>query len=184
MHVTGGRIRGNRLKVPRKAGVRPTTSIVRQAIFSILENSAVDWNRVLDLYAGSGTLGIEALSRKAQWVDFVDQNRKCCDIIRANLQKARLSDRAHVYCCSVNKAIAFLDNRYDIIFIDPPYSDRTLNGLIGDLAVSKLLMDNSIVVACHGNRFPLNSPPDGLNLITERHYGGTFVSIYQRELKA
>jgi 16S rRNA (guanine966-N2)-methyltransferase len=184
MQVTGGRIRGNRLKVPRKAGVRPTTSVVRQAIFSILENSAVDWNRVLDLYAGSGTLGIEALSRKAQWVDFVDQNRKCCDIIRANLQKARLSDRAHVYCCSVNKAIAFLDNRYNIIFIDPPYSDHTLNGLIGNLAVSELLMKDSIVVVCHDNRFALDSSLDGLNLVTERKYGGTLLSIFHKELEA
>jgi 16S rRNA (guanine966-N2)-methyltransferase len=183
MQITGGRIRGNRLKVPRRVGVRPTTSIVRQAIFSILENSAVDWNQVLDLYAGSGTLGIEALSRKAEWVDFVDQNRKCCDIIRTNLQKARLSDRAHVYCCSVNKAIAFLDKRYDIIFIDPPYSDHTLNGLIGNLAVSELLMNDSTVVVCHGNRFPLDSSPDGLSLVTERKYGGTFLSIYQKELE-
>jgi 16S rRNA (guanine966-N2)-methyltransferase len=183
MQVTGGKIKGNRLKVPRNPQVRPTTSMARQAIFSILENSATDWNRVLDLYAGSGTLGIEALSREAEWADFVDQNRKCCDIIKTNLEKAGLSHKAHVYCCSANKAISFLDNRYDIVFIDPPYSDPAANDLIGNLAVSRLLADNSVVVVCHGNRFPLDSSPDGLNLITERNYGDTFVSIYQKELK-
>lgn len=183
MQVTGGKIKGNRLKVPRKRSVRPTTSVVRQAIFSILENSAVDWCRVLDLYAGGGTLGIEALSRNAEWADFVDQNKKCCDIIKANLEKARLSHKAHVYCCSANKAISFLDKKYDIIFIDPPYSDSAANALIANLAVSDLLTNNSVVVVCHGNRFPLNSSADGLKLIRERNYGDTFVSIYQRELR-
>jgi len=181
MQVTGGQIKGNRLTVPRRPAVRPTTNMARQAIFSILENTAVDWCRVLDLYAGSGTLGIEALSRNAEWADFVDQNRKCCDIVKRNLEKARLSDKAHVYCCSAHKAIAFLNNKYDIVFIDPPYSDPTANDLMANLALSKLLVENSVVVVCHGNRFPLNSSHDGLNLLKERHYGDTFVSIYQME---
>lgn len=183
MQVTGGQIKGNRLKVPGKPVVRPTTSMARQAIFSILGNMAGDWCRVLDLYAGGGTLGIEALSRKAEWADFVDQNKKCCDTIKLNLEKAGLTDKAHVYCCSAHKAIAFLKNKYDIVFIDPPYSDPTTNDLMANLAVSKLLVENSVVVVCHSNRFPLSSSHDGLNLVKERRYGDTFVSIYQMELK-
>jgi len=82
--------------------------MVRQAIFSILENTAVDWCRVLDLYAGSGTLGIEALSRNAEWADFVDQNRKCCDIIKRNLEKAQ--DRLQVAQANYNLAVIGIDD--------------------------------------------------------------------------
>ena len=164
--------------------VRPTTNAARQAIFSILENNAVDWHRVLDLYAGCGTLGIEALSRRAEWADFADQSKKCCDIIKRNLEKVGLSDKAHIYCCAANKAISFLNKKYDIIFIDPPYLNPTTNDLIANLAASKLLGENSVVVVCHGNRLPLNSSYNGLHLTKEHRYGDTLISIYQRELKS
>jgi len=82
MRVTGGKVKGTRLKTLPRHSIRPTTSVVKQAIFSLLENSTANWRQVLDLYAGSGALGIEALSRRAERVDFVDYRKKCCDIIR------------------------------------------------------------------------------------------------------
>jgi 16S rRNA (guanine(966)-N(2))-methyltransferase RsmD len=162
--------------------VRPTTSVVRQAIFSLLDNSAANWRRVLDLYAGSGALGIEALSRGAEWVDFVDYRRGCCEIIRGNLEKIGELHRAHVYCCSVKKALSFLEGSYDIIFIDPPYSDPSVHNLLMNLAESRLLSEGSLVVVCHGNRFPLSSNYGGLRLVRERRYGDTFISIYGKEV--
>jgi 16S rRNA (guanine966-N2)-methyltransferase len=181
MQVTGGKAKGARLKTLRKRSVRPTTGTVRQAVFSLLDNSTATWGRVLDLYAGSGALGIEALSRDAKWVDFVEYRKSCCDIIRANLKKTGEAHRAHVYCCSVSKAIRFLDTGYDVVFADPPYSDPSVSDLLADLARSRLLTKNSTVVVSHANRFPLETEYDGLRLVKERRYGDSHISIYQKE---
>ena len=181
MRVTGGKVRGTHLKALPKGSIRPTTSVVRQAIFSLLDNSTANWDRVLDLFAGTGALGIEALSRRAEWVDFVDYRRSCCDIIRSNLERIGELQRAHIYCCSVTKALGFLDDSYDIIFIDPPYSNPSADNLLINLAKSNLLREDSTIVLCHANRFPLKSDYDGLHLIRQRRYGDTFISIYQKE---
>lgn len=180
MRVTGGKAKGARLKTLPKRSIRPTTGVVRQAIFSLLQNSVARWERVLDLYAGSGALGIEALSRGAKWVDFVDHRKSCCDVIKSNLDKIGASGRAHVYCCAATKAMSFLTHTYDVVFLDPPYSDPATGDLLLSLARSKLLCESSIVVLCHANRFPLSSNYDGLKLVKERRYGDTFISIYQK----
>lgn len=182
MRVTGGKVKGTHLKTLPRRSIRPTTSVARQAIFSLLENSTVNWRKVLDLYAGSGALGIEALSRRAEWADFVDHRRSCCDIIRTNLEKIGELQRAHVYCCSVSRALSFLDSAYDIIFVDPPYSDPSANNLLMNLAKSKLLAEDSTIVLCHANRFPLDSNYDGLHLVKQRRYGDTFIFVYQKEV--
>ena len=182
MRVTGGKVKGIHLKTLPRHSIRPTTSVVKQAIFSLLDNSTANWSCVLDLYAGSGALGIEALSRRAEWVDFVDHRRSCCDLIRTNLQRIGELDRAHVYCCSVSKAIGFLEKSYDIVFADPPYSDPSADSLLIILAESKLLRENSTVVLCHANRFPLKSDYDHLHLVKQRRYGDTFIFMYQKEV--
>ena len=87
MRITGGIAKGQQLKVPRKGPVRPTTDRVREAIFSMVPPLTDQWSRGLDLYAGTGALGIEALSRNAEWVDFVDNQPKCCAIIKQNLRR-------------------------------------------------------------------------------------------------
>jgi len=181
MRVTGGKVKGTRLKTLPRHSIRPTTSVVRQAIFSLLENRPTNWRQVLDLYAGSGALGIEALSRRAEWVDFVDHRKSCCELIRTNLEKIGKLQQAHIYCCSVSKALAFLNSSYDIIFIDPPYSNVSTNNLLINLAESNLPRENSTIVLCHANRFPLNSDYDGLHLVKQRRYGDTFIFIYQKE---
>ncbi len=182
MRVTGGKVKGTHLRTLPGRSIRPTTGVAKRAIFSLLESTGVNWRRVLDLYAGTGALGIEALSHGAEWVDFVDHRRGCCDIIRTNLGRIGESQRAHVYCCSVNRAVSFLDSTYDIIFADPPYSDPSADDLLANLAKSKLLGQNSALVLCHGNRFRLDSAYEGLHLVKQRRYGDTFVFIYQKEV--
>jgi 16S rRNA (guanine966-N2)-methyltransferase len=182
MRVTGGKVKGIHLKTLPRRSIRPTTSVVRQAIFSLLDNSTASWASVLDLYAGTGALGIEALSRGAERVDFVDQRRSCCHIIRTNLERIGELQRTHIYCSTASKAVDFLENTYDIIFLDPPYSDSSTHDLMVNLAKSKLVGNDSMVVLCHGNRFPLDSDYDGLHLVKERRYGDTFVFIYQKEV--
>ncbi len=182
MRVSGGKVKGARLKTLPRRSIRPTTSVVRQAIFSLLENRVTNWQCVLDLYAGSGALGIEALSRGAEWADFVDYKKSCCDLIRTNLEKIGGLDCAHIYCCNVNKALTFLNKIYGIVFIDPPYSNSTTNNLLVNLARSKLLEGDSTIVLSHANRFPLNSDYDSLHIIDQRRYGDTFIFIYRKEV--
>lgn len=179
MRITGGKAKGIQLKTLQSQSLRPTTDSVRQAIFSILQNMPTDWGRIADFYAGTGALGIEALSRDAEWVDFVEQSKKCCDLIKYNLEKTRTSASAHVYCCNVNRAVTFLDNNYDIIFLDPPYSLSSIDNVLASIAGSKLIGNNSIVVLCHTKRFSPSPVYDKLCLIKQFHYGDTSISTFQ-----
>ena len=183
MRVIAGKAKGHLLKVPKGTPTRPATDLVRGAIFSILENITHDWTRVLDLFSGSGALGIEALSRGAGWVDFVDRERRCCDIIRQNLEKTEFTEKSHVYCCDVAKAISFLDKEYNIILMDPPYSDSSIGKLITKLATSRLVGTDSIVVTTHSHRLPLAQTYAALNLFKERRHGDSCISLYRKESK-
>jgi len=180
MRIITGKAKGHRLKVPKGTVVRPATDLVRGAIFSILETTTGDWAQVLDLFAGSGALGIEALSRGAGWVDFVERKPRCCAIIKQNLEKAKLEAQAHIYCCSVAKAISFLDKEYSIILIDPPYSDSSIGSLVMQLATSKLVGVSSTVVVTHSSHLPLSSSYAELNLIKERRHGDSCIAVYQK----
>ena len=180
MRITGGVARGQQLKVPKNGTVRPTTDRVREAIFSMLAPLTANRFTGLDLYAGTGALGIEALSRDAERVDFVEHDPRCCAIIKQNLQKIGFSQKAHVYCCSAAKALTFLEERYDIVFMDPPYSDRYINQIAAQLAISKIVDGESLVVISHASRAPLQDSYDGLSRIKEKKYGDTCISIYQK----
>ncbi len=183
MRVITGKAKGHRLKVPKGTTTRPATDLVRGAIFSILETTTDYWAEVLDLFSGSGALGIEALSRGAGWVDFVEHKPRCCGIIRQNLEKTKLKEWSHLYCCDVAKALSFLDKEYSIVLMDPPYFNSSIGSLVTQLANSKLVGTNSIVVVTHSPHFPLDSTYATLNLIKERRHGDSCIAIYQKENK-
>ncbi len=180
MRVIAGKAKGHRLKVPKGTVTRPATDLVRGAIFSILENLTDNWTQVLDLFSGSGALGIEALSRGAGWVDFVEREPRCCGIIRQNLEKTKLAAQAHIYCCSVVKALSFLNKEYNIILMDPPYSDSSISNIIAQLATSKLVGANSIVVVTHSTHLSLSTAYHPLKLLKEYHHGDSYVAIYKK----
>ncbi len=177
MRVVAGKVKGHRIESVK--GIRPTSDLVRGAIFSMLESMVSDWSRVLDLYAGTGALGIEALSRGAGWGDFVEQSPRCCAIIKENLEMTGLAGQAHVYCCSARKALSFLNNKYSVIFLDPPYSDHSINSILGELASSSLVGEGSTIVVEHSSRLPLNSAYGNFHLRKYRRHGDTCISIYQ-----
>jgi 16S rRNA (guanine966-N2)-methyltransferase len=183
MRVIAGKAKGHRLKFPKGTSTRPATDLVRGAIFSILENITSHWAQVLDLFSGSGALGIEALSRGAGWVDFVESEPRCCGIIKENLEKTKLTAQARVYCCSVAKALSFLEKEYNIILMDPPYSNPSIGKLITQLATSRMVGINSTVVVTHSPHFPLNATYATLNLIKEHRHGDSCISIYQKEVR-
>ena len=184
MRVIAGKAKGHRLKAPKRTATRPATDLVRGAIFSILETIADDWTRVLDLFSGSGALGIEALSRGAGWVDFVEHSPLCCGIIKQNLEKTKLEARSHIYCCPVTKVFSFLDKEYGIILMDPPYSDSSIGNLIAQLATSKLVGEDSVVVVTHSPHLSLEPAYATLDLFKEHRHGDSCIAIYRKESKS
>lgn len=149
VRIAGGRLRGAVLRVPVSA--RPTTGRVREALFSIL-GGRVDGARVLDLFAGSGALGIEALSRGASRLVAVESDRAACLALRANFDRLELADVARLLAMPVERALSRLDGSFDLVFADPPYQ----------LDVSSLMAELSGVLA-----------PQGL-LVVERGLGSRF----------
>ncbi len=180
MRVIAGEAKGRRLKAPGRP-TRPATELVRGAIFSILENITSDWTQVLDLFSGSGALGIEALSRGAAWVDFVEREPGCCAIIKENLENARLAEQAHIYCCSVAKAFSFLDKEYNIILCDPPYADQSIGDVLTQLAGSKLVGKDTVLVVTHSPHLALNSSYGSMSRVKEHRHGDSCIAIYCKE---
>jgi 16S rRNA (guanine966-N2)-methyltransferase len=184
MRVITGTAKGHHLKFPKGTKTRPATDLVRGAIFSILENIAEDWSQVLDLFSGSGALGIEALSRGAGWVDFVESEPRCCGIIRENLEKTKLSAQAQVHCCSAIKALTFLHKEYDVILMDPPYSDTSIGNFITQLANSRLVGTKTTIMVTHSPHLPLSQSYATINLIKEHRHGDSCISIYRKEVQS
>jgi len=181
LRITGGTARGRMLRGPRRSSLRPTRGMVKEALFSILASSAPRLGRVLDLYAGVGALGIEALSRGADWVDFVEKDPKTCALIRENLASTGLAATARVYCTAARKALSLLSERYDIILLDPPYSGDEVDKVLGDLGESPIVGEETTVVAEHSSRRGLAPRHGRLALVKTRRYGDTSLSIFRQE---
>lgn len=188
MRVIAGIAKGHTLKGPKSAAIRPTSDKVRGAIFAMLEAvRSLEGTRVLDLYAGTGALGIEALSRGAAWCDFVEANAHACRLIAQNLEHTRLQGRARVHCRPVAQALAHPDSLspysnehwgYDIILADPPYGDPDILSLPERLAASPLVHEGTLVVLEHPKRVTLAETYGAMRLLKSRRYGDTCISIY------
>ncbi|MGB2694139.1 MAG: 16S rRNA (guanine(966)-N(2))-methyltransferase RsmD [Dehalococcoidia bacterium] len=176
MRVIGGTARGRQLKRPG-ANVRPTSDLVRGAIFDVLAAHEIDDASVLDLYAGSGALGIEALSRGAGRCDFVEHDAKNMMLIRENLMLTGLQERARTHTMTAAQAAARLTGPYSLVLADPPYDDEAALGEMALAATSRLVGKDTTVVLEHSSR---REPPalGKLRLAWTRRYGDTQVSIY------
>ncbi|MER3405926.1 MAG: 16S rRNA (guanine(966)-N(2))-methyltransferase RsmD, partial [Chloroflexota bacterium] len=145
MRVIAGVAKGQRLLGPRGRGTRPTSDRLRGAIFDALgERAGYGW--VLDLYAGTGALGIEALSRGAEHADFVESDRTMCAIIQANLERTKLAAHGRVLCRRVEDVLPELTGPYDLILMDPPYDDPHRDEVLAKLAASSLVGPETLVV--------------------------------------
>jgi 16S rRNA (guanine966-N2)-methyltransferase len=135
--------------------------------------------RVLDLYAGTGALGIEALSREASWADFVEVHAGRCKGIRDALRELGLDRQSHVYRARVEKALDLAGGGYGLVLIDPPYDLDPWDFLMDRLNSSVLVNDNALVVAEHRHKRQLAERYGRMVQITTRRYGDTAISIYQ-----
>ena len=179
MRVIAGKAKGHGLRTLRGSGIRPTSDLLRGAIFSMLESVATDWSRVLDLYAGTGALGIEALSRGAVWADFVEKKPRFCALIKENLERTGLAEKGTVYCMNAAKAFSVLDGEYGILLMDPPYADPSVNTIAEKLASSRLVGRGSTLVIEHSRRVPLEERYGDFRKIKNLHHGDSYVSVYQ-----
>jgi len=181
VRVIAGEVRGRTLRAPRGSDTRPTSDLMRGVVFSILDSMRHDFDRVLDLYAGSGALGIEALSRGAEQADFVERNPAACEVIRFNLAHAGYSERGRVLCAPVARTLTRLEGPYDLIFCDPPYADRSAMESLAGAKAAALWGKDAILVYEHSRR---DTPPDrlgGLRYFRSRAHGSSAVSFYQSE---
>jgi 16S rRNA (guanine966-N2)-methyltransferase len=170
MRIIGGEHRGRRIAAPKGTATRPTSDRVRENAFNLI--GPVDGAAVLDLFAGSGALGLEALSRGAASCVFVDADRAACRTIGANLDALRL--HATVLCQDVFRAVAHERQRFDLILCDPPYGvDATR------LPFARLLADDGLLVYESSGR---SDPPalPGLEVRTSRRYGSARLTLFTR----
>lgn len=162
---------------------RPTADMVKESIFNMLAGK-VETKRVLDVFAGSGSMGIEALSRGASFAVFMDKSYECCKIIKENLLHTKLSDRAEVYATDYIAGIKKLAQRgekFDIIILDPPYNKNFIQEALKMLTNNDIMGNKSMVIAEHSIKDVLPEEVGGLKLCRTRKYGDTAVSIYVAE---
>lgn len=181
LRVIAGTAKGRRLAAPRDSSIRPSSERVRGAIFSILESAGADMSQVLDLYAGTGAFGIEALSRGAGWVDFVEQDPKHISVIHANLRSTGLQERSKVYGMSAQESLGKLKNGYGVVFMDPPYADTEVGQVLNALTESGLVSEGTIIVVEHSKWMAFGESYGRFDLAKTRRYGDTILSIYQQE---
>ena len=180
MRIISGTAAGRRLRAPKTALVRPTLDKVKHAIFNSLGESGGQ-GRVLELFAGTGALGIEALSRGAEWCDFVDALPASCRAIRENLGVADLKDRGRVIQARVPGVFGRLREPYDLVLADPPYHTVDHEEWLPALAESRVLQDYSLVVVGHWKKKLPDEEWGRLRLLRRRQHGDSMFSVYAVE---
>ena len=180
MRVIAGEAKGFKLKGPAGPGTRPMADKIKGALFSMLASLGVEPERVLDLYAGSGAIGIEALSRGAEWADFVEQRADACAVIRDNLAHTKFAGRAAVHQTSVAGFLGRVPEApYDFVILDPPYADPEIVPTLERLGRSALVAPGTIVVIGHSPRVGLPDALPPLARLRERCHGDSCFSIYE-----
>lgn len=177
MRVITGTARGRNLLTLSGEDVRPTLSHVKEAIFSAIQFS-VPGSSVLDLFAGSGQMGIEALSRGAAKAVFTDVRKESCDTVKANLKLCRLEENATVVMTEAVRYIERNEEKFDFIFFDPPYREGYYEKLL-DL-ISKNLTEDGKVICEHPDTVKLAETYNGLKLKKTYRFSHVAVSIYEK----
>lgn len=178
MRIIAGSLRGRVLKSTQTSMLRPTTDRVRESIFNILASRIeLEDAQVLDLFAGTGALGIEALSRGAAFCDFVESDRKAASAIAANLKAFDLEEHSRLIVRDAMKFIGETEKRYDCIFADPPYAAPIFEILVRDIVALGRLRAGGLFVLEHSAAMR-GIRAQGAEVVVERSFGDTAVTIY------
>ncbi|AOH54174.1 16S rRNA (guanine(966)-N(2))-methyltransferase RsmD [Peribacillus muralis] len=181
MRVVSGTCKGRPLKAVPGTGTRPTTDKVKESIFNMI-GPYFEGGLVLDLFAGSGGLGIEALSRGMDKAIFVDRDYKANQTVKTNLELCKFSDRAEVYKNDSERALKALVKRemaFELIFLDPPYKKQKLMEIVEEIHKHRLLSDNGYIVCEHGHDVTLPESVGSFTVRRKEVYGVIAVTIYQ-----
>ena len=180
MRVVAGTARGTVLKTPDGMLTRPTADRVKEAVFSILHFDVQD-AVVLDLFGGTGQLGIEALSRGAKRAVVVDQQQKACELIKETLRRTRFTQQGTVVRGDYLEYLKRTKEKFDIILLDPPYAEIFLENALNCIAEIDILRDNGIIVTERPVEKELDIQIPGYSRSRDYKYGRTLVTLYRRE---
>ncbi|MBR6562659.1 MAG: 16S rRNA (guanine(966)-N(2))-methyltransferase RsmD [Clostridia bacterium] len=180
MRIITGTARGTKLKTLPGNDTRPTTEICKEAVFSVIQFELHD-RVMLDLFGGCGQMALEALSRGAERAVIVDASRAACEIIKENAQKTKLMKQCRVVTSDWKEYIRGASGRekFDLVYLDPPYQEGILDEVMHRLQYSELLADDAIVI-CESDKNGIPNPIDGFRSKLYR-YGKTYVTVFRRE---
>ena len=181
MRVIAGKYRSRRLKAPSSVGVRPTSDRLRETLFNILGPSITD-SLFVDLYAGTGAIGIEAISRGAREVFFIDRDPGSISLVRQNLESLQICNGVEVITAEAEGGLDKLAARHliaDFIFLDPPYNDEGCMEVLGYLDASHLIAPQGIVIAEHSSKLELPERLDRLERTRLLEQGDAALSFYR-----
>ena len=177
--ISGGTRRGRKLRARAGIGLRPTSEKVRSAIFSLIGPESVNQARVLDLYAGTGALGIEALSRGADSAEFVESDSNRCQYIRQAVGDLGFADRSRITRGRVERVLRTIKARFDLVLADPPYRIDPWDMVMTNLLEREALEERAVVVAEHARTYEMADAYGELIIWKRRRYGDTAVSIFR-----
>lgn len=180
MRIISGKYKGLKLDGYNISGTRPTMDRVKESLFAMIQNNIKD-KIVLDLFAGSGNLGLEAISNGAKKAYFVDNNNIAIKMIESNINKMHISDNYHLLKQDFNKALMYYHEnkiKFDLIFLDPPYKEHFINDVLVKLNELDLLNSQALIV-CEYDDEELES--NIFKCIKEKKYGDKYVKIYKNE---
>ncbi|MGD9161991.1 MAG: 16S rRNA (guanine(966)-N(2))-methyltransferase RsmD [Desulfobacteraceae bacterium] len=184
MRITGGKLNGRVLGSVNGWNIRPTSSKVRQAVFNIIGND-ISGFRVIDFFAGTGIMGIEALSRGGELALFVDNSSRSLSLIKKNLELCGLSDKGYVLKRDITEGIPQHDKisqgSIDLAFVDPPYGKDLIPGVLESIVKSKIMAYCSCIVTESGKHDCLPDKAGDFYLVKARQYGETKIDIYNRK---
>ena len=183
MRIISGSARGRRLLTPKGSHIRPTSDRVKESLFSILTVLLGNFSgrRVLDIFAGTGNLGIEALSRGASEAVFIDGNREAAALVKKNMDLAGFADRGrilHKEALAALKTLGKTEGPFGLVFLDPPYREGLSEKVLEFLALSELIDENSLIVAETAAREELPSEFCRLQEFDKRVYGDTAIAFF------
>ncbi len=179
LRISGGYLKGRKLESPKDGpGVRPTTERVKLAIFSVIGTGGVEGKKCLDLFACTGALGIEALSRDAKSCDFVEKSYRNYKLINRNLRGLEISNKSRVFCKDSKGFLGQSEGGYGLVLLDPPFAMSDWDKLMGLIAAPNIVDEEGITVAEHPAGIVLKNEYGPLKRFSKKRYGDSEVSFY------
>jgi len=179
MRIISGTARGRKLKEPQGRDIRPTTDKVKESIFNILQFD-IEGRRVLDLFAGTGQLGIEALSRGASGAVFVDNSPKALALVKENLKAVDLGEHAEVYQADALAFLSHAPGKFDLVLLDPPYDTPLLEQALKAVFQFDILKPNGIILCESRENQQLPEPSGAYSLYRQYRYGQIRLAVFTR----